>query len=185
MPPGTSAGSLLPAAWRRDVIVAAAVLVGVVLLGAPVGLLWAHVSPHVHTVVTAAGVDITDPEPESFIASDGFFLFLTLGVGLVIGALVAWFDNAPSPVTAIALAAGGCLAAVVAWHVGHRVGLDSFRDFLVHGQLGQHMDAVVRLRAKTAILGWGVGALVSYGAVVAVRPVRPPVYREAYGASVG
>src|SRR3954447_17033004 len=156
--------------WRRDAVVAVGCVVAMVLLGAPVGLLWAHVSPHVHTVITSQGVEITDAEPKAFIGSDAVFLFLTAGVGLVAAAVVGWFDRAPNPVTVIALCVGGGVAAVIAWHVGHRVNFDAFRHYLDHGRVGQHMDAIVRVRAKSVVIGWAFGAAVGYGGVVALRP---------------
>src|SRR3954452_4678321 len=172
--------------WRRDVVVALAAVAGMVLLGAPVGLLWSAIAPHVHAIVTTDGVSLSDPEPKGFIAADGVFLFLTLAVGVVVAAAVGWYDDAPGPLTIAALVLGGCLAAIIAWHIGHRVGLDSFRNFLEHGKPGEQMDAVVRVRAKTIALGWGLGAAIGYGAVVALRPVpKPPPLTGLYGSSVG
>jgi hypothetical protein len=173
-------------AWRRDIVVALAAVAGMVLLGAPVGLLWSVVAPHVHALVTSDGITLTDPEPKGFIAADGVFLFLTLAVGVVVAAVVGWLDDAPGPLTVVALALGGCLAAIIAWHVGHRVGLESFTKFLEHGRPGEQMDAVVRLRAKTVVLGWGLGAAIGYGAAVALRPVpKPAPLAGLYGSSVG
>src|SRR3954451_5279441 len=173
--------------WRRDVVFALAVVGGMVLLGAPVGLLWSYVAPHVHTVATADGINLTDAEPKAFIAADGVLLFLGMGVALVAAAGVGLLDRAPGPLTVVALATGGCVAAIVAWHVGYRVGLEDFRNFLQHGRPGQHVDAIVRIRARTIALGWGFGAVVGYLAVVALRPAPEPPHplTGLYGASVG
>ena len=59
--------------WRGEVLVAGVTIVALALLGAPVGLLWAHIAPHVHTMVTKDGVGLTDYETEAFFAADALF----------------------------------------------------------------------------------------------------------------
>ncbi len=171
--------------WRRDVVVALGVGAVTVLLGAPVGLLWAHLAPHVPAVLTDSGVYPAEAEPQGFIGADGVFLFLTLGVGVVVAALIGLLDRSPSVLVVVALAGAGCLAAVVAWHVGHRVGLDDFRQFSHSGQFGKQMDAYVRVHAKSIALAWGLGAVLGYGAVASLRTkARPAQWENWYGSSV-
>lgn len=76
--------------WRRSLAVAAGSAVGIVLLGVPFGLLWAWLAPAVPVIDAGqAGVLVTDPSPEQYIAADGWFTLLGLGFGLIV-TIAAW-----------------------------------------------------------------------------------------------
>ena len=75
--------------WREDVVALALTAGVTVLLGAPVGLLWSAIAPHAHVQVQAGDAFISDATTEVFIAGDGWFIGITLVVGLACGVL-AW-----------------------------------------------------------------------------------------------
>ncbi|HET8662213.1 MAG TPA: DUF2567 domain-containing protein [Micromonosporaceae bacterium] len=118
---------------RAGALVAVAVAVGTAILGIPYGLLWAAVAPRAQVVVVAGGYYPTDglypaaPQPEQFVAGDGWFLLLGFAFGLA-AALAAWVvvRRWRGPLVLLALTAGAVGGGVLAWWVGHRMGLAEF-----------------------------------------------------------
>jgi hypothetical protein len=111
-----------PFATRGELLFALKLVVGLIVLGAVLGLVWHEWS----TTATLGRVylnhAILPDETEGFISSDGRFLVLTSAAGLL-AALVAWSRRAwRGPVTAAALAVGGTLGALVTDGVGRLVG---------------------------------------------------------------
>ncbi len=132
-----------------------------VLVAAPVGLLWAAVAPRVDVVITGARVDLADSGSAAFIAGDGFFLFATALSG-VVGGLLAWrLTRVHGPGVVLGLALGGLVAAYVAMVVGQQVGADVVQAAVDGGGQGA-LELSLRLRAREALVGWPVGALVAY-----------------------
>lgn len=150
---------------RRGAWLAAAAATGValLLLAAPVGLLWAALAPRAQVVIDPTGADFANPESNVFFAADGYFLLLTLGVG-VICAVVAFSLRRLPPLSALAgLTAGGIGASVIAGHVGARVHRSAFLAALSRAPLGAHLQASVVVRADGVYLGWAFAAVVVYG----------------------
>jgi hypothetical protein len=143
----------------------------VVLLGAPVGVLWAALAPRVAVVKVAQGVDLQMPETKAFVGADGSFLLITLGVGLLCGIVAAYLGRRQAPGVALGLAAGGVLAALVAWKVGHRIGYDAYTQLRDVAKVGATGSAYLQVRAKGVLLGWPVGA--SLGLLLATWWRRP------------
>lgn len=158
------------AAWGDDASTGLVVALGCVLIGAPVGLLWAAVTPRVDVDVTAAGPQLVDSGTTAFIAADGFFLALVLLAGVVTG-LVAWRwqDRRGGPGLVLGLLLGGLLAAEVARRTGELVGIDAPREAVATGRQGV-LELAVQLRSLPALVGWPVGALLAVGAATAARP---------------
>ena len=154
---------------RREDAITGTLLAGlVVLLGAPVGLLWSAVAPHSHAVVEAGGAYIADAESEVFIAGDGWFLGLTLLAGVLTGVL-AWMGSRRSgPYAVVALAVGGLIAAYVASKVGIRIGQDALKAAVRSGRLGTYTSNIA-LQTMTAIVAWPLGGVVAFAALVAAR----------------
>jgi hypothetical protein len=74
-----------PRPWRRSLAAGAGAAVAIIVLGVLLGLLWAWLAPAVPVVNAGdAGVLVTDPAPEQYIAADGWFTLLGLGFGLVV-----------------------------------------------------------------------------------------------------
>jgi hypothetical protein len=166
-----------PSRRRRDVTRCVAIVVGMVLLGAPVGLLWSALAPH-YTVVFDAG-QATYPFIEStkaFIGVEGTFVAVTFVVGALCGALAWWFGRSSGPWTVVALAVGGVLAALVAAHVGLLPGRQEAFDALARKQgsvqlfLGARSGNDTHLRAPWAVVVWPLGALVAFLVPAFIRP---------------
>ena len=147
----------------------ALVALGVVLLGAPLGLLWAAIAPRAAVVVTASGPSFRDAEGEAFIAADGtlFLLGLAAGVAVAVPAFLLGRHRAPGVLLGLLL--GSALAAALAWRVGvltddRDAVLAALRDTSIIGDV----DLPLQLRARAALLGWPLGA----GATFAVLELR-------------
>ena len=158
-----------------EVVAAVLTAVGCVLLAAPLGLLWAGVSPRVEVVVAAPGdVELADPTSTGFIAADGTFLLLAVLAGIVTGLVAFRLGRRHGPGVVLGLVLGGLLGADVARRTGQLVGAEEARTAVEAGREGV-VELAVRLRARSAQVGWAVAALLTH--VVALlfsRPVDEP-----------
>ena len=163
---------VLPAAaspsLMQDLRAGATAAVVTVLLGAPVGLLWAALAPRVDVVISGENVQLAEPGTSAFIAGDGFFLLAVLLAGAV-GGLLAWrLGREHGPAVVVGLTVGGLAAAYVAMRVGGAVGLEEVQQAVAAGEQGA-LELSLRLRAREALVGWPVGALVAYVVASFVR----------------
>ena len=160
--------------WPADVLQALGVVVGMVLLGAPVGLLWSAVSPRVEFEVSDQGVNVLGPETsEGFIGADGSYVLVLFAAGLVCGLLAWWLARRSGPWAVVGLAVGGVLAALVAARVGLLPGKEEALAALQPGSqergtfelyLGTREEGSddLHLRAAWGAVAWPVGALVAF-----------------------
>ena len=153
---------------QQDVRAGALAAVVTVLLGAPVGLLWAAVAPRVDVVVGGQGVQLAEPGTSAFIAGDGYFLLAVLVAGIVGGLFAWWLGREHGPAVVVGLTVGGLAAAWVAMRVGSTVGLAELQEAVRGGQQGA-LELSLRLRAKEALVAWPVGALLAYVGASLVR----------------
>ncbi|WP_425413374.1 DUF2567 domain-containing protein [Micromonospora pallida] len=137
-------GTDVRAALRR----VAGVLVLLTVLGVPLGLLWAALAPGTPVIKTADGAVYAEAQPEQPIAADGWFSLLGLGFGVLV-ALGLWtlLRRHRGPLELLAGALGSLGAALVAWQLGRRIGLDTFQRLLVEAPVGRHFDKPADLRA--------------------------------------
>jgi hypothetical protein len=197
--PGPRHRPLIPASVRNAAILA----VIIAALGAPVGVLWWLVSPQTEVTVVAGGVTLSETEAQAFVAADGWFAILTLAAGIICGLVVAFLGGAggsdgtsgahgpdgtgrpdgtsrpDGPVAAIGLAAGGALAALIAWRTG--VFLGRVPDPIAasaSAAVGTILPVSLKLRATGVLLAWAIGALGAFlTAMLASREPpdsRPP-----------
>jgi hypothetical protein len=165
-PFGAPAGGPRPR-WREPLtpyaLAGVGTAVALLLLGAPVGLLWSAVSPHAGVVIRGKDdAGFTDPFGEDLIGSEVRFVAVGLVVGVLCG-LLAWrFGRRWGPAVVVALALGGLGAAAVAAEVGQRPGRSDLRAALAEGTPAQALEANVRLRAKEALVAWPVGSLAGF-----------------------
>ena len=155
-----------------------------VLVGAPVGLLWAALAPRVTVEVTGEDVRVVDDHGDSFIAVDGAFFAAVVVAGLV-GGLLAWkWGSRHGPAVVLGLAAGGVAAAWIAQQVGGQVDYLTLEELTAGGD--GRRELAVRLRSASALLGWPIASLLVFLALTAAtgprdepEPVRssgsPPV----------
>jgi hypothetical protein len=173
-----------PSRWRYDLPRALALVAGVVLLGAPAGLLWSKVAPHVTVMFGDRGAEAPDLEStKAFIGADGSYVVVMLCFGLLTGAIAWWLARRSGPWTVVALALGGTLAALVAARVGVVPGSHEAIEALTKGTVGTRVDLYLggplpaelhgdlpHLRAPWAALAWPVGAMLSFLFAAAFRP---------------
>ncbi len=161
---------------RGDAAAAALVATVLVLLGAPLGLLWAAVAPRVQVVLGDAGPGLVDPESGAFLGADLAFGLLVLLAGLACGLLALLPRARPhGPGVVVGLLAGGLLAAYVAAQTGEQVGLEEFRAAVREGVVRGTVEASVRLRATEALVLWPAAALAAFAVGTALRPEPPAV----------
>lgn len=135
---GTSAGV---AALGVAVLAAAA--------GVPFGLLWAVLAPAQPLIKVDGGLSPAVPEPEQFAAGDGWFTLLGLAAGALVALATWWLARRyRGPLIMFALAVGGTAGGVLAWWIGHRIGLADFREALAAAQPGTRLDRPPDLRVK-------------------------------------
>ncbi|MFR9777668.1 DUF2567 domain-containing protein [Micromonospora sp. MS34] len=145
---GTAPAAARPTGRLRAVGTTLAVALLVSVLGAPLGLLWAKVAPDTPVQKTAEGAIYVTPQPEQPIAADGWFSLLGLGFGVLV-AIALWFllRRRRGPLGLVAGALGGIGAAVVAWQVGRRIGLDTYHRLLAGAPAGTAFTKPADLRA--------------------------------------
>lgn len=153
---------------RTELLIAGLTAAVVVLLGAPAGLLWSAVAPHSHVAVEAGGAYISDAQTEVFIAGDGWFLGITLLLGVATGGLAWLVARRSGPFVLVGLAVGGLLASYVASKVGVRVGQDALEAAVRSGRVGTYTSNIA-LQTKTAIVAWPLGAVAAFATLVASR----------------
>jgi hypothetical protein len=137
----------------REVLVALAVAVVVALLGFPLGALWSAVAPHAPAITvsgcptgTRCGV-YADPEKEYLVAAEGWYVFLTLGAGIVIAALVwAFLRRYRGVPMLLALGLGGAVAGVLTFWTGRMIGRSHADEVLRHATPGTELSLPVTLR---------------------------------------
>ncbi|MEU5939738.1 DUF2567 domain-containing protein [Micromonospora sp. NPDC047548] len=133
---------------RRTLAATATTVLGLTVLGVPLGLLWAAVAPDTPVVKTARGAVYAQPQPEQPIAADGWFSLLGLGFG-VLAAVGLWvlLRRRRGPAVLVGAALGALGAALVAWQVGRRVGLAGYQRLLEHAPDGTAFTKPADLRA--------------------------------------
>lgn len=97
-----------------------------VLLGAPVALLWHAVAPGIDVAKTAQGPVPSAVESSQVFAVDGSYVAVTLVVGLLLGAGAWPLLRRRGPAGPVALAIGATTAAYVTAAVGNRIVVDRY-----------------------------------------------------------
>jgi hypothetical protein len=160
--------------------VALAVGLFAALLGIPYGLLWAAQAPEPELVKVPGGfyprdgLYPVDVQPEQFVAGDGWYLLLGLGLG-VFAALVSWLvlRRWRGPLLLVALIVGAVAGGFVAWRLGHQVGLAEFDRLVAQAPEGTRLDLPADLRVAERGEWFGV-----------IPKVTGVVLAEAFGAAV-
>ncbi len=148
------------AARRRSILVEALVCLAAAVviagLGAPIGLVWRAVAPKVELVQTQYGPYPLQPEPEGYIADEGWFIFIAIGAGIVL-ALLAWFllRRYRGAGMVAALAVGSVGGSVLAAWLGHRIGLSTYNRLINSAPAGTHIFRPARLRLTDVGLWFG------------------------------
>jgi hypothetical protein len=125
-------------------------------LGAPIGLLWRAVAPKVELVQTEYGPYPLQPEPEGYIADEGWFIFIAVGAGILV-ALLIWFllRRYRGAGMVAALAVGSVGGSVLAAWLGHKIGLSTYNRLINSAPTGTHILRPARLRLTDVGLWFG------------------------------
>ncbi|WP_433208747.1 DUF2567 domain-containing protein [Dactylosporangium sp. CS-047395] len=140
----------------RELLFALLAAVVVAALGAPFGWLWSKLAPHVELVQTQYGPYPLDPEPEGYWADDGWFILMSIGMGIVV-ALAAWFllRRYRGPLMLAGLVLGSAAASVIAAWLGNKIGWDRYLDLAEHAPVDTHIFRPVKLRTGISSLYLG------------------------------
>ncbi|MFR0352009.1 AAA family ATPase [Streptomyces sediminimaris] len=181
---------------KTEVRDAAVVTVAVALAGALLGVLWWWLAPHVPLVGDVVDkswvVYLSDSEGEQAIGVDGTFTLLALGFGVMSALAVFLLRRRGGVPLVVALGVGGLLGSLLAWRVG--VWLGPAQDVIAHAKevgKGVVFSAPLKLGAKGALLAWSLAALVVHlGLMALFGPREPESYPEpgpqdSYGAPLG
>lgn len=135
-----------------------AVAVALAVLGAPLGWLWSVLAPEVPLIKTEGGARLTEPQPEEFVAADGWFTLLGFGFG-VLAAIAVWalLRRYRGPFMLLGLAVGTVGAALVAWWLGGVIGgQGDFDRLAASAPVGTPLSQPAELRAGGFEWLWGV-----------------------------
>ena len=154
--------------WPGDLSVAAVIVVLLEVAAIPLGLLWGHLAPHPLYAPNGHQLNLVVGDAKPLIRSDGLFLLITGGAGLVSG-LVAFFVARRADIGAtIGLGLGGLAAGWLAWRVGHAWtgGLQPIQLALKPD--GTKAKLAADLGARAVLVSWGVAAVGVHGLLYAM-----------------
>jgi hypothetical protein len=161
----------------RPLLSVVVILVGSALLGLGGGALWSAAAPRVVYQVfslkppTAYAVN---PETSAFIAADGWFCFIGLAGGALIGLLSYLFAvrrYGPAPMVAVVI--GSTAAGFLAQWFGHLLsGGPGFDRVLAASKLGEVLHAPIALGSHGALAFWPLAAAVVAGGLELISYLR-------------
>jgi hypothetical protein len=132
-----------------------------------VGLVWWLLAPLPQLVKRSDGVYGAGEGDESSVAADGWFALTALAAGVVV-ALVVYLRTRPARLAPLlGLVVGGFLGAVVAWRTGALLGPGSVVSTAAGLKVGARFHGPLELHAYGVLLGWPLGAVITYFAVAA------------------
>jgi hypothetical protein len=153
--------------------VLAAVLAG---LGFPLGWLWSSVAPWLPVEIMGGVGYYADPDGEQRAGAEGWFIVLSLGLGVVLG-VATWFAlrRYRGSITLLGLAVGSVLTGWLAYRFGHNIGRGHAYALARHAKDGTIIQFPPELRIKSPgdVARWHgfvpyIGGDVLYVAVAAV-----------------
>jgi len=133
------------------------------VLGPLAGWLWSTVSPDVKYVVLQGKPLLADPEGQGPIGVDGRFALIGAVAGLLCGLVAYLAGGRRNDIPLIlGLLAGGIAASLIAWKVGHQIGLSDYQAAVRHAKDGETVTGVADLRAKGVLVFWPLLAVGVY-----------------------
>ncbi|MCH5675445.1 AAA family ATPase [Streptomyces gilvus] len=164
---------------KTEVREAALITVAVALGGVLLGVLWWWLAPQVPLVGDMVNkrwiVYLADSEGEQAIGVDGTFTLLALAFGVVSALVVFLVRRRGGIPLVVALGVGGLLGSLLAWRLG--VWLGPTQDVIAHAKQvgnGVTFPAPLKLGAKGALLAWSLAALVVHLGLTALFGPRDP-----------
>lgn len=158
---------------------AAVAVLAIALSGALLGVLWWKLAPTVPLVGDVVDerwvVFLKESEGEQAIGVDGTFTLLALAFGALSGLVVFLLRRRGGVPLVVALGVGGLLGSLLAWRVG--VWLGPAQDVIAHAMdvgKGVTFDAPLKLGAKGALPAWSLAALVVHLGLTGLFGPRDP-----------
>jgi hypothetical protein len=165
--------------WRREIVTGAVVAVYSTLLGAAAGPLWYQLAPRLNLVSANNG---SSSATKTLIGDDLWLALVAALAGVVCVVLLTVVAPRAlgGPGTVVGLAVGGVLGALVAAHIGHRLGHDHIASSLSRlfpGAPHRQVNAFLgyydfKLRAVGVAMAWPLAAVVADLAVLGARSLR-------------
>jgi hypothetical protein len=151
----------------RRLVAIAIVVVGVIALGATLGVLWEALAPRVVLVVASDGKAYPEGyQPEGYMTDDGIAALLCLAAGLIIGLAAVWVSRriaSRDHALLIALASVlvlGAVGALALWWTGETLGAFDFDAVLAASAEGTTLTAPLTLRMPGVLVLWPLASVV-------------------------
>lgn len=160
--------------WLRGPArVAALTVLGCLVLGALMGVVWSRLAPTAPLSVTEAGAVLDETASGSLIADDGWFAVLGGGLGLVTAILgwLGWRHRVLAVGTGLTV--GSLLGGLLAWRVGGWLGPAPLHVQAVGAQVGAVLHMPLTIRATAVLLVWPITGLITLFALVAGAEEEP------------
>jgi hypothetical protein len=160
-------------AWLAVVLI----LAGSAVIGLAGGLIWAVVAPRVQYqvyVLKPPTAYATNPETSAFIAADGWYCFIALAGGALIGLLAYLFAIRRYGAIPMAGAVAGSIgAAFIAQWLGHEAsGGPGFNRLLATSKPGTFLYAPISLGSHGALAFWPLAAAAVAGGIELILVMR-------------
>ena len=141
-------------------------LVGVIGLGALLGLVWEALAPRVSLIVASDGRPYPEGyQPEGYMTDDGIAALLCLAAGLVMGLAAVWVcrrivarDQALLAALASVLVLGAA-GALALWWTGQTVGGFDFDSLVASSPEGATLTAPLTLRMPGVLVLWPLASV--------------------------
>ena len=162
----------------RALLAAVLVLAGSAVTGLAGGLIWAVVAPRVqyqmYTLKPQPTAYATNPETSAFIAADGWYCFIALVGGALIGLLAYLLAIRRYGALPMAGAvAGSVAAAFIAQWLGHEAsGGPGFNHVLATSRPGTYLYAPISLGSRGALAFWPLAAAAVAGGIELMAVMR-------------
>ncbi|MFG3245861.1 AAA family ATPase [Streptomyces sp. NPDC048187] len=163
----------------KEVWQAAVTVVVVALFGALLGVVWWQLAPNVPLVGDVVDgswvVYLKDSEGEQAIGVDGTFTLLALAFGALSAVVVFLLRRRGGVPLVVALGVGGLLGSLLAWWLGVQLG--PAQDVIAHAKEvgeGVTFSAPLKLGAKGVLLAWPFAALVVHLVLTGLFGPRDP-----------
>ncbi|MGI8869756.1 MAG: hypothetical protein ACR2F6_13120 [Mycobacteriales bacterium] len=159
-----------PTGWRaiaphwQEVAAAAALLLGLAVVGVLAGLVWNAISPRVTYTIVSKGQGVADEISEAAFSQDGWFIVIGLVIGIAAG-LTAWrVKRARGPLALVALGVSALLGAYLARRIGLAAGNDPSKaeTARIFNQVGAHLQKPLQMRTRVDLLAEPTAAVVTY-----------------------
>lgn len=166
-----------PGQQGRALLTAVLIIAGSIIVGVAAGAIWAAAAPRVLYQVYTLNPPTayaTNPETSAFIAADGWYCFIALLGGAIIGLFGYLFGvrrYGPAPMAGIVVGSVGA-ALITAW-LGHALsGGPGFDQVLATSRPGTFLQAPISLGSHGALAFWPLAAAGVAGGIELVRALK-------------